>query len=249
MEATVPQPAPDARDQVIDDWIAGYVRFRVPFDRAYLDRVAGLPVARFPVPARPVDEEVFVRAPSPAEDVARADSLGPHWITAFEPSDGAGADYAPFGYRFVVPEYLMACALDRWPARAPDVPVRRVTDPRLAQELSAIAGSAAFTPAHIADPAVTLLAIFDGARPAAWGANVWPDAGAPYVTRIFTHPDYRRRGLARHVVAALLDEARARDAARSVLSATELARTLYPQLGYRELATIRIWRSPHQRED
>ena len=55
------------------------------------------------------------------------------------------------------------------------------------------------------------------------------------ITNIATHPDHRRRGLARRVVCALLDEARARDLVTVTLEvreSNEAAIALYRSLGF-----------------
>ncbi|MEF2280174.1 GNAT family N-acetyltransferase [Deinococcus sp. YIM 134068] len=62
----------------------------------------------------------------------------------------------------------------------------------------------------------------------------------PYRARIvnvWTHPDHRRRGLARALVTRCLDAARDRGVTRVSLGTSELARPLYESLGFRASRT------------
>lgn len=57
------------------------------------------------------------------------------------------------------------------------------------------------------------------------------------VSNVFTEPQHRRRGWARRLVLACLDEARARGVRVVTLSASEEARGLYEALGFRSSTT------------
>ncbi|ACO45237.1 hypothetical protein Deide_04110 [Deinococcus deserti VCD115] len=71
-----------------------------------------------------------------------------------------------------------------------------------------------------------------------WG----PSRGDPQpyrarVVNIWTHPDWRRQGLAREGVLACLDAARQRGVTRLSLGTTAAAQGLYASLGFRGSAT------------
>lgn len=53
-----------------------------------------------------------------------------------------------------------------------------------------------------------------------------------YVHSVYTEPDYRRRGLARRILAAMLAECRAHGLPRLNLHASDQGRGLYEQLGF-----------------
>ncbi len=58
---------------------------------------------------------------------------------------------------------------------------------------------------------------------------------------VLTHPDYRRRGLARQLVGALLELAGARRIKSVKLDATDLGQPLYETLGFRTEQSIERW--------
>lgn len=55
-----------------------------------------------------------------------------------------------------------------------------------------------------------------------------------HLMNVYTAPAFRRRGIARMLVTALMDEARQRGATEISLDATEAGRPLYRSLGFRE---------------
>ncbi len=55
-----------------------------------------------------------------------------------------------------------------------------------------------------------------------------------YVMNVWTHPDHRRRGLARRLMEVILAEARRRQIKVTALHASDDGRALYEQLGYRQ---------------
>lgn len=74
----------------------------------------------------------------------------------------------------------------------------------------------------------------EGTRAAAY-AGMLCVAGEGQVTNVATHPDFRRRGLAAAVLAALLDEARARELFEVTLEVRESnvgAIALYEKFGF-----------------
>ena len=55
-----------------------------------------------------------------------------------------------------------------------------------------------------------------------------------YIMNVWTHPDHRRRGLARRLMEAVLAEAKRREIKVTALHASDYGRALYEQLGYRQ---------------
>jgi len=59
-----------------------------------------------------------------------------------------------------------------------------------------------------------------------------PRGKKAYVMNMFTHPDYRRRGIAAKVLDLLIDEAKQRDILEITLEATEEGKALYEKYGF-----------------
>ncbi len=53
-----------------------------------------------------------------------------------------------------------------------------------------------------------------------------------FVSSVYTRPDYRRQGVARHLMSMLIEEARARGLQRLVLWSSDMGRPLYEDLGF-----------------
>ena len=59
-----------------------------------------------------------------------------------------------------------------------------------------------------------------------------PSGKRAYLMNIYTHPDYRRRGIARHMVDLLVSEARERGVTAISLDATAMGMPLYESYGF-----------------
>ena len=59
-----------------------------------------------------------------------------------------------------------------------------------------------------------------------------PSGRKAYLMNIYTHPDYRRRGVARHMVDLLVGEARERGVTAISLEATAMGMPLYESYGF-----------------
>lgn len=59
-----------------------------------------------------------------------------------------------------------------------------------------------------------------------------PSGRRAYLMNIYTRPDYRRRGIARHMVDLLVGEARQRGITAISLEATDMGRPLYEAYGF-----------------
>lgn len=59
-----------------------------------------------------------------------------------------------------------------------------------------------------------------------------PSGWRAYLMNIYTHPDYRRRGIARHMVDLLVNEAKSRGITAISLDATAMGMPLYASYGF-----------------
>ena len=91
--------------------------------------------------------------------------------------------------------------------------------------------------------------IVDGDRKVASGALLFADwmprpdgqkPGLAYVHSVYTEPDYRRSGLARRILKAMIAECRTRGLPRLTLHASEMGRPLYASLGFVDTNEMRL---------
>ncbi len=94
---------------------------------------------------------------------------------------------------------------------------------------------------HLSDGRLQAWVVMDADRAAASGSILYSDwlprpDGKPavlaYVHSVYTELDYRRIGLARRILTAMIAECRARGLARLSLHASDQGRGLYQQLGF-----------------
>ncbi len=55
-----------------------------------------------------------------------------------------------------------------------------------------------------------------------------------YVTNIYTHPNFRGRGIAQQIISLLIKDAEARDIKKIFLAASPLGKPIYKKLGFEE---------------
>ena len=64
-----------------------------------------------------------------------------------------------------------------------------------------------------------------------------PSGQKAYIMNMFTHPDYRRQGIAYHTLDLLVKEAKGRGVTAISLEATDMGRPLYEKYGFVALAS------------
>jgi GNAT superfamily N-acetyltransferase len=111
------------------------------------------------------------------------------------------------------------------------------------------AAYAAYACARLSDGRMQAWIVAAGDRAAASGAIVYTDwlprpDGRPavlaYAHTVYTEPDYRRLGLARRILIAMITECLARGLARLHLHASDQGRGLYGQLGFAPTNEMRL---------
>ena len=87
---------------------------------------------------------------------------------------------------------------------------------------------------EIKNPAAQYKILTDGSRPIAY-MGLWTVADEGQITNVAVHPDYRRRGLAKQLITAFVDFAKAQDLSLLTLEVRESnapAISLYESLGF-----------------
>lgn len=63
--------------------------------------------------------------------------------------------------------------------------------------------------------------------------NVWcPNGKTAYIGNLYTLPEYRRRGIATHLFALNIEEAKQNDCQRILLNATDMGKSIYEKFGF-----------------
>lgn len=157
------------------------------------------------------------------------------WLTVLDPELGPSPAPPP-GLVLVSSEYFMAAPLPQPPPPA-DPAVEELVTARALAELEA---DPTYARAPVADGVYHFVIRLEG-RIAAAAHYAFGDAGDIVVDRVATHPDFRRRGLGRTVMAGLLAHAHARGATRALLLSTQAGEKLYSAMGFSTLATVAVY--------
>lgn len=63
--------------------------------------------------------------------------------------------------------------------------------------------------------------------------NDWcPTGKTAYIGNLYTLPNFRKQGIATHLLALIIDEAKSRNCERILLNTTDMGRVLYEKLGF-----------------
>jgi ribosomal protein S18 acetylase RimI-like enzyme len=194
---------------------------------------------------RRITDDFFIHSCSPTDALAAVRAYQPvplHYLLVIDDQAEALAAYLAAGYQLGYTEYLMARSLADLPPRDARSPVRLIRgDDDAAQANAADAEVEPWVrPGNLESPTIYHYAIMlDGitaARARSWN---YADHGS-YITHVFTHPAYRRRGLARAVMLHLLHDCAARGETESLLVASDEGDLLYRSLGYERLARLLV---------
>lgn len=237
---------------IANAFIKGWVRSRSgpnttlsslgPLKHIHFDRPLGAP---------PLSDEFFAFRVEPDEVVnliqARYPNL-PHWLTVLDSaSEESQASYETHGYSLRALEYLMVQPLKKPPfmdgARTvtEDVPVKRVETADEAGWFNAAKGAETVSEAKLLDPSINFYYIKSDDYIVARGRSILVDGRFVVIDDVFTHPDYRRRGLATALMVQILADAQHAGAHQSVLAASQTGRQLYQKLGYQDVAPLLIF--------
>ena len=101
-------------------------------------------------------------------------------------------------------------------------------------------------PEHLTqpDPPFRLYAAFDQETPVGWVTSVSTGSDCTWVSNLFVDPRYRRRGIGKSLMSAMLDEDAAIGSQYSALMASKTGALLYPQLGYEQHGLLLLFYPP-----
>ena len=84
----------------------------------------------------------------------------------------------------------------------------------------------------------------DAETPIGWVSSVATGSDARWVASLFVHPDYRRRGIGKSLMSAMLNEDARCGVAYSALLASQTGALLYPHLGYEQHGVLLLFHPP-----
>ncbi|MFI5356311.1 MAG: GNAT family N-acetyltransferase [Opitutales bacterium] len=184
-------------------------------------------------------------APTAVDRLARKHTWGRFCICALlpvgEPDVPWRAAYKALGYRLTATEPVMVHTLKTIPRFTSPARIERVRTASLADAVARAAGARQMLPEHLAAdmPLRHYAASLDG-RVVGWVRSIATPAGT-WCSNMAVLPEFRRRGIASALLAALLRDDRRHRSPRSVLTASHTGARLYLQLGYRPVGTLLLF--------
>jgi GNAT superfamily N-acetyltransferase len=186
--------------------------------------------------------------PAEVDRLARARTRGGFAICAIravdEPEDPLRDGYKALGYRLGTTEPMMIHRLQRIPRPAAPARIERVTTQAMADRVAKAARTRQVLPEHFGDGSRLrqYVALVEGRNePVGWVRSI--DAGnrATWCSNMYVHPDFRRRGIARALLARMLRDDRAAGAKAAVLLASHVGAKLYEAVGYEQIGTLLLF--------
>lgn len=155
------------------------------------------------------------------------------------------AAYKGFGYRLLGKEPLFVLSLPQQKIFQ-YYPIQRVTN---ATDIEAIKRA---TRRHMlptkyltaTDVPMRLYAAFDATKAVGWVTSIRATEQSCWVSSLHVDPNYRRRGIGKSLMSAMLQEDAHYGAEHSVLLASQTGALLYPHLGYESVGTLLLFAPP-----
>jgi GNAT superfamily N-acetyltransferase len=199
--------------------------------------------------ARKSEVIVYGAGPEETAETIRREAIGHHMLCILLASpEGADATrdlYKRRGYRFAGGVPLFVLPIDR---RIPydAYPVRRVRQQAEADAIGKAARARQLLPEHLneADAPIRLYGAFEDETPIGWVSSVATASDANWVANLFVHPAYRRRGIGKSLMSAMLTEDARYGVAYSALLASQAGALLYPHLGYEQHGVLLLFYPP-----
>jgi hypothetical protein len=195
--------------------------------------------------------EVIVHGADPGETIEtiQREQVGRHFLCVLlDASENAPTIrdlYKQQGYRFAGGEELFILPIDQRREYSA-FPIRRVMQTAEAEAIARAARGRQLLPEHLdaTDAPIRLYGAFDNNTPIGWVSSVRTDSDCNWVSNLFVHPDYRRRGIGKSLMSALLNDDACYGVKYSVLMASKTGALLYPHLGYEQHGLLLVFYAP-----
>ena len=149
--------------------------------------------------------------------------------------------FKALNYRLGGTEPIMVDELKRIPRFDSPVEILRVTTADLAERVNKAARSRQVLPEHLAkdSPLRQYVALVDD-KPVGWVRSIDVEQ-ATWCSDMYVMPEFRRRGIARAMMAQMLRDDRAHGSKLAVLTASHAGAKLYPIVGYKQIGTLMLY--------
>ena len=192
-------------------------------------------------------EEWIAHGVTPAEidETARKHTRGRFAICAIygvnESDQPLREGFKVLNYRLGATEPIMVHKLKRIPRFEEPVKIVRVATADLADRVNKAAGARQILPEHLGkdSPLRQYVALVDD-KPVGWVRSIDVE-GATWCADMYVVPAFRRRGIARAMMAQMLRDDRAHGSRLAVLTASHAGAKLYPIVGYKQIGTLMLY--------
>ncbi|MBZ9751138.1 GNAT family N-acetyltransferase [Deinococcus sp. HMF7604] len=185
--------------------------------------------------------EAFVYGAAPALVLDQLIALAPPlWVSGFGWTTDQTSALRGQGFGAPTHEFLMQVPVTAQAfATPPAFPVKQVRTEAEALEVNQALGRDFAPVGHLQDPTRIYIWLQVEGRPAVYGrAVIWGEDVV--LDNVVTRPEFRRRGLGRAVVQALIGAAASQGVRRCVLLSSEMGRPLYAALGFETVAGLEV---------
>ena len=149
--------------------------------------------------------------------------------------------FKALNYRLGGTEPIMVHELKRIPRFEEPAKIVRVTTADLADRVNKAARARQILPEHLGkdSPLRQYVALVDD-KPVGWVRSIDVEQ-ATWCADMYVVPGFRRRGIARAMMAQMLRDDRTHGSKLAVLTASHAGAKLYPIVGYKQIATIMLY--------
>ncbi len=144
------------------------------------------------------------------------------------------------GCRLMRREPMMVKALDKIEPLTGSYPVTRIVDAEGEEKITNAARTRQILPEHVhdGDSDLRLFAAWDGETPVGWVKSIRATKHHTWVSNMFVKSEYRRQGIARSLMSAMLQSDQQFGFTHSVLLASQVGTKLYESLGYERIGNL-----------
>ena len=183
--------------------------------------------------------------PEKIDETARKHTRGRFAVCAIhgvnESDQPLRTGFKALGYRLGGTEPVMVHELKRIPRFNSPVEIVRVTTADLADRVNKAARARQILPEHLGkDSPLRQYAALADDKPVGWVRSIDVER-ATWCADMYVVPEFRRRGIARAMMAQMLRDDRAHGSELAVLTASHAGAKLYPIVGYKQIATLMLY--------